>query len=307
MLEISAYRKRILEFRWRYFFKEIYGKAGNPDILSRSAQVAFYFAFSLFPMLFFLISLFALILDSTVKLQQELFAYLGQIMPAAAYELVERTVAEVISSSTPGKVTFGLFATLWSASAGIDSLRNALNAIYGLKERRKWWKRKLQSVAITLLFIILTAFVLLTVFYGWRIFQTAFAAVGLGSTPDILLIAVQWTTILFVMLFAFDVLYNLLPYQKERVWWWISPGALAAIALWLLLTRAFAVYLAYFSSYDKTYGSLGAVMILLLWLYLTALVLIIGGAINSVYFSVIGEQAEPSEKPDEAEDPVPEP
>lgn len=94
------------------------------------------------------------------------------------------------------------------------------------------------------------------------------------------------------MLFVCEVIYNLLPNYKRPKWRWVTPGSIVAIALWLLLTNGFRLYLGYFNSYSKAYGSLGAVIILLLWLYLTALVVIVGGAINSVYSSIEIEEAE---------------
>jgi len=282
----------LFEFPWKEFLFKCYRKALDADLLSRSAQVAFYFAFSLFPLLFFLVSLFGLILDSTEGLQREMFAYLRQIMPATAFDLVQRTVQEVVETSSTGKLTFGLLLTLWSASAGIDSIRNALNAVYGLRESRWWWKRKLQSIGITLIFILLTAVVLLIVFYGWQLFRSGLAMIGIEVTSPLILISIQWISILFVMLFVCEVIYNLLPNYKRLKWRWVTPGSIVAIALWLLLTNGFRLYLGYFNSYSKAYGSLGAVIILLLWLYLTALVVIVGGAINSVYSSIEIEKAE---------------
>lgn len=254
----------------------------DTDIFSRAAQVAFYFSFSLFPLLFFLISLFGIVLETTDGLKAELFTYIRQVMPSSAFELVRRTVEEIVDSSSSGKLTLGLAITLWSASAGIDSVRNALNAVYELRETRWWWKTKAQSLAITLLLILLVAVVLGIVFYGWQAAQVALSYVGLQVTSPLVLVSIQWISILLVMLFACEVIYNLLPNFKKYRWDWITPGSIVAILLWLLLTRGFRLYLEYFNSYNKAYGSLGAVIILMLWLYLTAIVVMIGGVINAV-------------------------
>jgi len=254
----------------------------DTDIFSRAAQVAFYFSFSLFPLLFFLISLFGIVLETTDGLKAELFTYVRQIMPSSAFELVRKTVEEIIESSSSGKLTIGLAITLWSASAGIDSVRSALNAVYELRETRWWWKTKAQSLAITLLLILLVAVVLGIVFYGWQAAQVALSYVGLQVTSPLVLVSIQWISILLVMLFACEVIYNLLPSFKKYRWEWITPGSIIAILLWLLLTRGFRLYLDYFNSYNKAYGSLGAVIILMLWLYLTAIVVMIGGVINAV-------------------------
>ena len=273
---------RIIGFDWKRFFWGLYKKTMDTDIFSRAAQVAFYFSFSLFPLLFFLISLFGIVLETTDGLKAELFTYVRQIMPSSAFELVRKTVEEIIESSSGGKLTIGLAITLWSASAGIDSVRSALNAVYELRETRWWWKTKAQSLAITLLLVLLVAVVLGIVFYGWQAAQLALSYVGLQVTSPLVLVSIQWISILLVMLFACEVIYNLLPNFKKYRWEWITPGSIIAILLWLLLTRGFRLYLEYFNSYNKAYGSLGAVIILMLWLYLTAIVIMIGGVINAV-------------------------
>ena len=283
---------RIIGFDWERFSWGLYQKAMDTDIFSRAAQVAFYFSFSLFPLLFFLISLFGIVLETTDGLKAELFAYVRQIMPSSAFELVRKTVEEIIDSSSSGKLTIGLAITLWSASAGIDSVRSALNAVYELRETRWWWKTKAQSLLITLLLILLVAIVLGIVFYGWQAAQVALGYIGLRVTSPLVLVSIQWASILLVMLFACEVIYNLLPNFKKLRWEWVTPGSIVAIVLWLLLTRGFHLYLEYFNSYNKAYGSLGAVIILMLWLYLTAIVIMIGGVINAVLREMRDEKDE---------------
>ena len=147
-------------FKWKQFFKLFYDRIWDAQVLDRSAQVAFYFSFSLFPLIFFLISLAGIVLGTTDALKSELFMYLSRIMPWSAFDLVQSTVEEIIAGSTTGKLTLGLLATLWSASLGIDSLRSALNAVYKLEEKRPWWKTKLQSISLTIMAIALIALAL---------------------------------------------------------------------------------------------------------------------------------------------------
>ena len=103
-------------FKWKVFFKELYSKFFETDVLSASAQVAFYFSFAFFPLLLFLVTLFGMVLESTEELRTELYVYLSQLMPASAYELVRTTMDEIIESSSGSKLTLGLLVTLWSAS-----------------------------------------------------------------------------------------------------------------------------------------------------------------------------------------------
>lgn len=273
--------------------RHLYKKAMETDVLSRAATVGFYFSFALFPLLFFLVTLFGLVLESTEGLREELFSYLAQIMPASASDLVHNTMNEVIENSSGGKLTLGIFLTLWSASAGVDSIRGSLNAVYELDETRAWWKTKVQSIVLTLLFIVLVAIVLSGVTYGWQLVQMGFEYFGYVITSPWVLVGIQWSAILLVMLFATEVVYSWIPNFKEFRWVWISPGAVVAILLWLVFSSAFRIYLSYFNSYNKTYGSLGAVIILMLWMYLTGLALLLGGAINSVLTEMSKEQKIP--------------
>ena len=272
--------------------KRIYEKAFfEDDILSTAAQVAFYFSFALFPLLLFLVSLFGIILESAEDFRAELFFYLRQIMPGSAYELVQKTIREVTENSSGGKLTIGLLIALWSASAGIDSLRTALNSVYSLEEKRAWWKTKLLSIVLTFALTMLVLVAVGIVFYGWKFLSLLLNTINLPIPSPIFLMILQWIVVLVVLLLIFDLIYNFLPKYKNFNWVWITPGAVTGIILWLLLSYAFRLYLSFFNSYDRTYGSLGAVIILMLWLYLTALVILMGGVINAALQEFTDPQA----------------
>lgn len=271
-----------ISLNWKRFFINLYDRSFDADIFSRAAQIAFYFSFAVFPLLYFLVSLFGLVLESSEGLRAELFSYLRQILPYSVFDLVKKTVDEIVENSTGGKLTIGLLVTLWSASAGVDGIRSALNEVYGVTETRSIWKTRLQSVLYTLMIAILTAAVLAIVFYGWQLIEYSVASLGFQITSPLILVIIQWIAMLVVMLFACELIYNLLPDFKLRRWEWISYGSIVAIILWIMLTGGFRLYLSYFNSYNKAYGSLGAMIILMLWLYLTALALMIGAAINAI-------------------------
>ena len=270
-------------FSFKDFFKRLYQKAfEEEDLMNSAAQVAFYFTFALFPLLLFLISLFGIILTSAEELRSELFLYLRQVMPRSAFDLVQKTIEEVTLNSSSGKLTLGILAALWAASAGIDSIRIELNAVYKLKETRSWWKTKLLALLMTFGLAILITIALGVVFYGGKFIALILSSMSFSISSPFFLGILQWITILVVLMTIFALIYNFLPYHKKLKWVWITPGAIVGIILWLLLSYSFRLYLGFFNSYDKTYGSLGAVIILMLWLYLTALVILIGGAINAV-------------------------
>lgn len=265
------------------FFVRLYTKAfEEEDLLSNAAQVAYFFLFALFPLLLFLVSIFGIVLGSADDLRIEMFSYLQQAMPKSAFELVQTTIQEVTANSSGSKLTFGILVALYSASAGIDGIRVALNGTYNLTEDRPWWKTKLISLSMTLGLGVLITIALGVIFYGSKFVTLILNSLKLPIDSPVVLGILQWFIVLIVLTLVFALLYNYLPRHKKPKWVWITPGTIVGIFLWLLLSYGFRLYLGYFNTYDKTYGSLGAVIILMLWLYLTALVILIGGAINAV-------------------------
>lgn len=289
---------------WKEFFLRLYNKVDSTDLFNRAAQIAFYFSFAFFPLLLVLVTVAGIILESTESLKRDLYGYLFQIMPRSAYNLVHTTLEEIIESSSGGKLTVGIFVTLWSASAGVDTLRTSLNAVYELKETRSWWNTKLQSLILTFIFIVLIAIALIVVSTGWKAFEYLLHSFGLTESP-FMLAAIQWASLLILLIFVTEVVYNWLPCFDKFRWVWITPGSVVAMLLWVLFTGGFRLYLQYFNTYNKAYGSLGAVIILMLWMFLTGTAILIGGAINSVLTEMrennSAQVPETAEEPAEAE------
>ena len=284
------------EFEWKDFFSRLYEKFNDDDVTGNAAQVAFYFSFALFPLLLLLLAIFGLVLNNAEELRTELFAYLQQVMPVSAFDLVRSTLTEVADNTSGGKLTIGILITLWSASTGIDNLRGALNEVYNLKETRSWWKTKLLAVLLTLGIGILVAITMSFLFYGEQLI-----AYVLPIESTVILNLLEWLTVLGALLLIFALVYNFTPNHQPFEWKWITPGAVVGLVSWLLVSIIFQVYLNYFNSYSKTYGSLGAVIILLLWLYLTALVILLGGAINAILDEKSGVRKE-AEDPKQVKD-----
>ncbi len=287
----------------RSILKKLYAKAIEDDILSSAAQVAFYFSFAIFPLLLFLVTLLGLFLGSDNSLRSDLYIYLGKLMPISAFELVQATMEEITANSSGGKLTVGLVIALWSASAGVDSLRTALNRVYGIKEQRPFWFTKIISLTFTTVLSTLIVGALGIVFYGWQTISALLSYLGIGVTYPFLLILMQWAITFVLLVIIFEILYNVLPCRKPFRWNWITPGAFVGIFLWLLLSNGLKTYLSYWNNYDRFYGSLGAVIILMLWLYLTSLVILIGGMINSILSEIKDERkAEKSSAPESGDE-----
>ena len=266
-----------MKFNYKEFFTRLYEKISDDDILGNAAQVAFYFSFALFPLLLFLMSVFGIVMNDKQDLQEQLFVILSQVMPRSAFELVEKTLKEVTANASGGKLTFGILVTLWSASAGIDNMRGTLNEVYNLKETRSWLRAKLTSLALTIGVGILILLALAFVVYGSQFLDRV-----LPIDSQYVLQPLEYIATIVLVLLAFALIYNFAPNHDPIQWKWITPGAVVGVILWVAASGGFKLYLNYFNSYAATYGSLGAMIILLLWLYLTALVILMGGAINAI-------------------------
>jgi membrane protein len=269
------------ERRWTDILRRVYHQSVKDDVLGSAAKLAFYFLLALFPLLLMLTTLIGLAAQSGSELRAQLLSYLAAIAPPAAFRLIDEILEEVGRSATGGKVWLGLLGTLWAASAGVDAMTDALNRAYNAAESRSWWKARVLALALTvgLAFLIIAALVL--AISGERLASVASRHLGFGRTFAFALKVAQWPAVVAFILLAFDLIYYFAPNLRRRRWQWLSPGALAAMALWLAASVGFRIYLRRFSDFTATYGSLGAVIVLMLWLYFTGAAILIGGEINS--------------------------
>lgn len=263
--------------------KRIWNQINEDDIFGRAAQLSYYFLLALFPLLLFLMTLLGYFADSSSQLRSNLLGYLGTVMPYSAVQLVQTTLTEISAAKGGGKLSFGLLAALWAASNGMSAITETLNIAYEVKDRRPWWKVRLVSIGLTLLLALLIISALVLVLYGERIAEFLVRLAGLGTMVAVVWKFVQWPIVLASLLLAFASIYYFAPDLREpdKRWQWITPGSVVAILLWLLVSLAFRLYLHFFDSYSATYGSLGALIILMLWFYLTGIAILVGGEINS--------------------------
>lgn len=266
---------------WQRLAKRVWVDIGKDDIFGRAAQLSYYFLLALFPLLLFLMSVIGLIMGSETGLRYSLFNYLGKVLPSSASDLVSTTVFEVSSASSGGKISFGILAALWAASTGMGAISESLNVAYHVKETRPWWKQRLIAVGLTLVLAVLIIAALVIVLYGGKIAESLANSYGLGGGFTFAWKLLQWPIVLVFLFVGFALIYYWAPDLKDQDWRWITPGSLVAVILWLLVSFGFRLYLHYFNSYSKTYGSLGAVIILMLWFYFTGAAILIGGEVNS--------------------------
>ena len=261
--------------------KRVWAEIQNDDVFGRAAQLSYYFLLALFPLLIFLTSLIGMVLGTGSGLRRSLFSYLAEVMPPTAFKLVEATMIEINKGSSGGKLSFGLLAALWAASNGMGAITEALNVAYDVKESRPWWKSRLQSIGLTVALSVLIIGALVLVLYGGKIVGALEAGFDLGSGFVTIWRLAQWPIVLASMLLAFALIYYFAPDLREQKWTWLTPGAVVGVVLWLLASFGLRTYLHFFDSYSNTYGSLGAVIILMLWLYLTGVAVLVGGELNS--------------------------
>ena len=252
------------------------------DVLGRAAQLSYFFIFALFPLLFFLASLLGYFAQAGTQMRADLLRYLAAVVPQKASVLIRDTLEEITAGSSGGKVYFGLLVALLTASFGMSAVISTLNAAYGVRESRPWWKAQLLAVALTAALALLIVSALALVLYGGTIGEWLAAKISPGGAFTPAWGVLQWLIALAVVLLAFALVYYFAPNVKDVRWQWITPGSVLGLALWLFASFMFRTYLSFFDTYSTAYGSLGAVMVLLLWLYLTGMAILIGGEMNAV-------------------------
>ena len=281
---------------WVALAKRVWNEVQEDNVFGRAAELSYYFLLALFPFLIFLTSIIGLVLGSGTGTRHMLFNYLARIMPPSAFQLIDNTMYEVSSASGGGKLSFGLLAALWAASNGLTAITDSLNTAYDLTESRSWWKRRLVSIGLTMALSVLIIAALTLVVGGGRIAEWLAGVYGFGPVFPVAWKIIQWPVVLAFMTFAFALIYYFAPDIREQKWKWLTPGAVIGVALWLLVSIAFRVYLHFFNSYSATYGSLGAVIILMLWFYFTGAAVLIGGETNSEIENAAAKQGEPEAK-----------
>jgi membrane protein len=274
--------------------KRVYNALDEDEVLTRGAALAYFFVFALFPMIFFLMAVLGFFAQSQA-LQTSLLNYTARFMPGQASELVQKTLQEIATHSSGLKLVLGLALALWSGAGGVSSIMDALNRCYQVKDTRPWWKRRLIAIGLTVAMSALTVLALAIVLYGSDIARFVGAHTGLSAPIVTVWQIVQWPVALFFVVMSFALLYYWGP-DAQQQWQWITPGSLVGVVLWIGVSLLFRTYLHFFNSYSKTYGSLGAVIILMLWLYISALAILLGGEINSEIEKAAARRGHPEAK-----------
>lgn len=254
------------------------------NLLGRAAELGFYFIFALFPTLFCASSLLGLAARSASSIYDKLLHYLSVVIPHAAMGTVLATFNETTAAATSGKLTFGVVAALWSASVGFSAIQDSLNIVYKVRETRSYLRARLSAVGVTIVLAILVTVTLAAMLASDFLARLAREHIEhhfLSNVAVIITRSLGWVIVTALITLFFAVIYYWAPDLKRSCWRWLTPGSAIGIVIWILASIGFRVYLHFFNNFSVTYGSLGAVIILLTWFYITGLTLLIGAEINS--------------------------
>jgi membrane protein len=258
--------------------RQVWERMWAHSIDERAASLSYYFLFALFPALLFLTALLGLI--PVPRMMDRLMGYARQVLPPDAASVVDRTLGEVVSGASGGLASLGVLVALWAASNGMASLMSAMNVTFAVEDARAWWRRRLAALLLTVGFSMFTMTALLLLVFGERIGEALAEWVGMGPAFTAAWRVVRWPVVILCGLTGINLVYHLAPASRTR-WTWFSPGSVFALGGCLAMTAALRLYLAYIGNYNATYGSIGGVIILMLWLYLTSLALLVGAEIDS--------------------------
>lgn len=249
----------------------------DDDVLGRSGQLAYFFFFAVFPLAIFLTALVGVFVGPGSPMAQNLANYLTQQMPQSAAGLVQQTIHQSLRSSGGGKLTFGIVIALLSASSGMVAMMDGLNMVFGVKEGRSLIKQRGIALFLTIAVGILICIAIALIVVGGNLAHT----VAGGALYWVWQI-VQYPVAIAFLLFSFAVVYYYAPNVEHPKWHWVTPGAVAGVVLWAIVSFGLRVYLHYFNTYSASYGIMGGVMILLLWFYVTAFAFLMGGEANAI-------------------------
>lgn len=278
---------------WKELGRRLWRQIYEDELLGRCAELAYFFVFSIFPLLLFLTTLLGYLAEAHPAIRWDLFRYLARVSPSRdVTDLFNKTLAEIRSARTGTKLYLSLAAAIWVASNGMLAVSRALNTACGLKESRPWWRRRIMAIVLTLTFSVLAVTALGMIFYGREIGEALADRMGIGVYFSALWhVYLRWLLILLFAVLSFEIVYNYAPnlgQTQERSWG--SPGAVTGVTLWLLASFGLRLYIVYFHSYTRAYGSLGAVIVMLVWFYLTAFAVLMGGEVNSEIYRELALQ-----------------
>jgi membrane protein len=266
---------------WFYVARKTRREFVDDQCTDLAAALTYYSVLALFPAAIALTSLLGLVGQGTSAVETVLD--IGDDLGASSIvDVVRDPLVELSQSQAAGlALVLGLAGALWSASGYVGAFGRAMNRIYETREGRPIWKLRPAMLVLTVVLMVLTAATLLALVVSGPVAESVGDAIGLGSTAVVVWDIAKWPVLLVVVVTIVALLYYATPNVKQPKFRWVSVGAVLAIVTWAVLSAAFGFYVANFSSYDRTYGTLGGAIVFLLWLWLTNLALLFGAELDA--------------------------
>jgi membrane protein len=267
------------------FFKLTYKEISEDHVMAFAGNLTYKALFAVFPFFTFLLSLLGIF--NATDLVNTMVDKLSGVLPKSATSFVQDQLLTITQSQAESAFTFGAIISialaLWGVSGAFRSVMEAMNVMYEVEEDRPFWKVYGLSIFMSLAVILLLVGALVLVVFGQSIGVTVADLVGLGSVFATVWSILQWPVVACVVLFAFALIYYFAPAAKQR-FRWISPGSILAFVFWLIFSLLFSLYASTFggNSYSETYGSLAGVIVLMLYVYYSALIMLVGAEMNQV-------------------------
>jgi membrane protein len=273
---------------WRELMRATWRDAARANVANRAAELAYWFLLGFFPMLLCVTSVVSM-LGSVQGSQGTLMMYVGDVLPSTASSLVRQVLAQTTGS---GRAWFSLLFALWSSSSATSGLIDTLNDIYALKESRPWWKSRLIAIVLAIAMGVLLTAALIIVVYGPIILHK----IAPGSASLYVWKIAQWPAAAALLILALLGIYRYAPNIQEQKWKWLLPGSIVAAAIWMAVSILFKLYVRHFSHFGLLYGSLGTLIILMFWFYLSGIAILLGGEINAILEDSAAQHSIPGAK-----------
>ncbi|WP_433747294.1 YihY/virulence factor BrkB family protein [Falsibacillus pallidus] len=260
------------------FFKSLFANIKEDDVTGLAAELSYFFLLSLFPLLIFLFTLLPYLPIS----QEDILNFIRDYAPGETMKLIEGNLTEVMNNRSGGLLSFGIIATIWSASNGMKAVVKALNRAYNVDETRSYLVARGMSIFLTFGMIIVFMVALLLPVFGKQIGMYVFSHLGISGFFVSIWNALRFVISAIILFIIFIGIYYFAPSEKIRCLTAV-PGAIVATIGWVLVSLAFSFYVGNFGNYSNTYGSIGSIIVLMVWLFLSGLMLILGGEVNAQF------------------------
>ncbi|HWF13347.1 MAG TPA: YihY/virulence factor BrkB family protein [Candidatus Acidoferrales bacterium] len=261
--------------------RRVFSDAIADDLAERASGLAFDLLLAFFPLLVFLLAIFGLFASRSIELRIDLLSYFADFLPPMAFQLLSGTIDELAASASRGKLTIGILGVLWFASGGVSSMISGLHWAYRVGDDRSWLTVRAVAIGLTLIIAVLIVSALSLVLVGGYLMTWAVQELHPTSVMVSIWKVLQWPIAWLFVVFSYVLINSYGPNADRRRWYWITPGSAFGALLWLAASVGFRIYLNFYNNYPAIYGSVGAVIILVVWLYVAGLTFLIGGEIDA--------------------------